>query len=161
MLALAVALLGVAVWAQLERERALAPRPLTDLDPGRVSLIEIRCRECQTRRFARDATGWRMLEPYAQSANAEAVARLLAIVHAPVRTRAPLRDYDTAKLGLAPAQFSLRFDAITIEIGNEDPIEHDRYVHLGDELLRVPDRFSARLLEAPENELAEPPTTKN
>jgi hypothetical protein len=152
----AVMLLGAGVWLELVRERALMPQALTALDPARVQHVEIRCTDCQTRRFERDGTGWRMLEPYAQPANAEAVARLLAVVRAPVRTRAKLADYDPAKLGLAPAQFTLRFDQITIEIGNEDPIEHDRYVHIGDELLRVPDRFSARLLEAPESELADP-----
>ena len=155
-LGLAAAALGTAVWLELGRERQLAPQPLTTLDPATVRRIEIRCHDCRTRRFERDAGGWRMLEPYAQPANADAVARLLSVVHAPVRTRAPLREYDPAKLGLAPAQFTLTFDEVTIEIGNEDPIEHDRYVHVGDELLRVPDRFSARLLEAPESELADP-----
>jgi hypothetical protein len=155
-LGLATAVLGTGVWLELGRERQLAPQPLTTLDPAVVRRVEIRCHDCQTRCFERDGAGWRMLEPYAQPANPEAVTRLLRVVNAPVRTRAPLRDYDPAKLGLAPAQFTLTFDEVTIEIGNEDPIEHDRYVHVGDELLRVPDRFSARLLEAPESELADP-----
>lgn len=152
----AVALLGAGVWAELVRERELAPQPLTALDPTSVQRVEIRCNDCTTRRFERAGTGWRMLEPYAQPANAEAVGRLLGVLHAPVRTHARFGDYDAAKLGLKPAQFTLKYDAVTIEIGNEDPIEHDRYVRLGDELLRVPDRFSARLLEAPESELADP-----
>ena len=155
-LGLAVAALAGAVWFELARERELATAALTTLDPADVRHIEIRCIDCQTRRFERDAHGWRMLEPYAQPADTRAVTRLLAVLRAPVRTRAPLRDYDPAKLGLAPAQFTLTFDQVTIGIGNEDPIEHDRYVRLGDELLRVPDRFSARLLETPESELADP-----
>ena len=156
LLAAAVAALGAAVYAELAREQALAPQPLTVLDPSTVQRIEIRCSACQTRRFEHAGDGWRMLEPYTKPANTEAVARLLAVVRAPVRTRAPLADYDAAKLGLAPPQFTLRYDDVTIEIGNEDPIEHDRYVRIGNELLRVPDRFSARLLESPESELAEP-----
>jgi hypothetical protein len=156
LLALAVALLGGSVYAELERERGLGVQPLTTLDPAAVQRVEIRCRDCTTRRFARDANGWRMLEPYAQPANAESVARLLAVARSPVRTRAKIAEYDATKLGLAPAQFTLTFDQTVIEIGNEDPIEHDRYVKLGDELLRVPDRFSARLLEAPDSEVADP-----
>lgn len=156
LLVVAVGVLGGGVYAEVARERTLAVHPLTALDPASVQHFEIRCRDCQTRRFERDSTGWRMLEPYAQPANPESVARLLAVVRAPVRTRAKLADYDPAKLGLAPPQFTLTFDQVTIEIGGEDPIEHDRYVRLGDELLRVPDRFSARLLEAPESELADP-----
>ncbi len=152
----AVLLLAACVWAELVRERDFTPQPLTALDPASVQRLEIRCRDCTTRRFVRDATGWRMLEPYAQPADAEAVARLLSVLRAPVRTRAAMSDYDAAKLGLAPAQFTLNYDDVTIEIGSEDPIEHDRYVRLGAELLRVPDRFSARLLESPESELADP-----
>jgi len=155
-LAIAVALLGGGVWLELEREQVLAPQPLTALDAASVQHVEIHCRDCTTRKFERAGAGWRMLEPYAQPANAEAVTRLLGVVHAAVRTRAKLADYDPAKLGLAPPQFTLKYDAVTIEIGNEDPIEHDRYVKLGDELLRVPDRFSARLLESAESELADP-----
>jgi len=155
-----VALLGAGVWAELVRERALAPQPLTALDPAVVQRVEIRCRDCTTRRFERAGAGWRMLEPYAQPANAEAVARLLGVLHASVRTRAKLSEYDAAKLGLAPAQFTLKYDDLIIEIGNEDPIEHDRYVRVCAELLRVPDRFSARLLEAPESELTEPQTAR-
>jgi hypothetical protein len=156
LLALIVALLGAGVWMEIGREQALAPQPLTALDPASVQHVEIRCRDCTTRRFERDAAGWRMLEPYAQPANPDAVARLLNVLRASVRTRANIADYAPAKLGLAPAQFTLKYDDVTIEIGNEDPIEHDRYVKLGDELLRVPDRFSARLLESAESELADP-----
>ena len=47
-----------------------------------------------------------------------------------------------------------------IDIGGEDPIDHDRYVRIGDEVLRVPDRFSARLLESPESELLDPKTAQ-
>ena len=155
-LVLAVALLGAGVRLELGREQALAPQPLTALDPASVRRVEIHCRDCTTRKFERDGAGWRMLEPYAQPASVEAVARLLNVLRASVRTRANIADYDPVKLGLAPAQFTLKYDDLTIEIGNEDPIEHDRYVKLGGQLLRVPDRFSARLLESAESELADP-----
>jgi len=151
-----VAGLGAVVYAELVRERTLVPAPLTTLDPTTISRIEIRCNACRTRRFERTAAGWRMLEPYALPANADAIARLLAVAYAPVRGRQPMRDYDPAKLGLEPAQITLTLDALVITIGGEDPIEHDRYIRIGGELLRVPDRFSARLLETPESELADP-----
>ena len=77
-------------------------------------------------------------------------------MRASVRTRAKLADYDAAKLGLEPPQFTVVANDTRIDIGGEDPIDHDRYVRIGDELLRVPDRFSARLLEAPESELLDP-----
>jgi hypothetical protein len=158
-LAATVALLAAAVYAELGRERSIAEVALTRLDPATVQRLEVRCQTCRTRRFARSADGWRMLEPYALPADADAVAHLLAITRAPVRQRLQLRDYDLAKLGLSPAQFTLTFDEVVVWIGGEDSIEHDRYVRVGDELLRVADRFSARLLEAPERELAADPNS--
>ena len=155
-LAFAVTLLAVAVYAELIRERAMLPAALTTLNPATVQTVQVQCNGCVARKFERTPHGWRMLEPFALPANADAVVRLLAVARAPVRERLHLRDYDLAKLGLAPAQITLTLDATVIEIGGEDPIDHDRYVRVGNELLRVPDRFSARLLETPESEVADP-----
>ncbi|MHB8448083.1 MAG: DUF4340 domain-containing protein [Rudaea sp.] len=153
---IAVAVLGAAVYAELVRERGLAARRVTSLNPARVTRLEIRCRSCTTRLFESVNGSWRMRKPYAAAANPEAVARLLAVVNAPVRTRAAMAGYAAAKLGLDPPQITVVADATRIDIGGEDPIDHDRYVRVGDELLRVPDRFSARLMEAPESELLDP-----
>ena len=155
-LAVAAIALGVAVYVELARELRLAPQPLTALDPASVTHLEIHCRSCTTRVFDRVDGVWHMRTPHDAPANPEAVARLLAIVRANVRTRAKLADYDAAKLGLEPPQFTVVANDTRIDIGGEDPIDHDRYVRIGDELLRVPDRFSARLLEAPESELLDP-----
>jgi hypothetical protein len=159
LLAVLVALLAVGVYAELGREQASARAPLTKLDPATVQHLEVRCQTCRIRRFARSADGWHMLEPYAQPADADAVAHLLAIARAPVNKRLQLHEYDLAKLGLSPPQFTLVFDDLVVTIGGEDSIDHDRYVRVGDELLRVADRFSARLLEAPERELAADPNS--
>ena len=159
-LAVVAGLLGMAVYAELARERALLPPPLTALDPARVMHLEIRCQSCTTRVFERIDGIWQMREPRAAPANPEAVRRLLSVLRAPVRTRAPMTGYDAARLGLDPPQISVIADAMRIDIGGEDPIDHDRYVRVGDQLLRVPDRFSARLLEAPESELLDPGAEK-
>lgn len=159
-LAIAVAVLGVAVYAELARERGLAPRPLTALDPATVTHLEIRCQSCAARVFERVDGVWQMRAPHDTPANPESIARLLAVLRAPVRTRAPMAGYDAAKLGLDPPQITVIADATRIDIGGEDPIDHDRYVRIGAELLRVPDRFSARLLESPESELLDPKAAK-
>jgi hypothetical protein len=161
LLGLAVLALGGAVYAQLARERAQAPQGITTIDLDSVHQLRIDCSsQCRSRSFERTASGWQMLEPYAQPASNEAVAHLLAVAHAPARVRLNLRDYDLGKLGLQPPLLTLQLDDAVIALGDEDPLEHDRYMRVGDALLRVPDRFSARLLEAPENELATPPASK-
>jgi Domain of unknown function (DUF4340) len=143
--------LGGAVMAQIAHESANLP--LASLDPASVQRLEVRCTACTTRRFVRTAGVWRMLEPYALPADADAVTHLLAILRSPVRERRPMRDFDASKLGLDPAQVTLNFDDLGVFIGDQDPIGHDRYVHVGDELLTVPDRFGAHLLETAESEL--------
>ena len=156
-LAAAVALLGGAVYAEVQRERAMLPQPLTQVDPQRAQRLEIQCAAvCRSRRFERRAGGWQMLEPYDAPANAEAIAHLFAVTRAPVRMRLDLRDHDPSRLGLAPPLVTLIIDGARIAVGDEDPIEHDRYVLADGMLARVPDRFSARLFEAPESELAGP-----
>lgn len=159
-LAVAAIALGTAVYVELARERGLAPQPLTALDPANVAHLEIHCTSCATRVFERVDGTWRMREPHAAAADPAAMKRLLAVLRAPVRTRAPIANYDPAKLGLDPPQMTVIADAVRIDIGNEDPIDHDRYVRVGAELLRVPDRFSARLLESPESELLDPKAAK-
>ena len=161
LLALAVLLLGGAVYAEIERERALLLQPLVALDLAAVRRLEVHCNSvCRSRSFERTAAGWQMLTPYAQPAREDAIAHLLAVARAPARVRLVRQDYDLAKLGLAPPLLTLQIDDVQIALGDEDPIEHDRYVLVGDLLARVPDRFSARLLEAPENELVDAPTVK-
>lgn len=159
-LAVAVGALGMAVYAQLARERGLVPPPLTALDPATVTHLEIRCQSCVTRVFERVDGVWQMRAPHDAAANPDVVNRLLAVLRAPVRTRAKMAGYDATRLGLDPPQITVVADATRIDIGGEDPIDHDRYVRIGDELLRVPDRFSARLLESPESELLDPKAAK-
>jgi|SRR5690348_7273330 len=159
-LAAAVVALGAGVYAELARERGLDPPLLTALDPAAVTHLEIRCQSCNTRVFERVDGIWQMRAPHDAAANPDAVDRLLAVLRAPVRTRAKMAGYDAAKLGLDPPQITVIADAVRIDIGGEDPIDHDRYVRIGADLLRVPDRFSARLLESPESELLDPKAAK-
>ncbi len=153
-LAAVTVMLGIGVYAEIAHEhRWLDAQRLTDIDPATINSLLVRCESCATRRFERTGAGWRMLEPYALPASREAVSRLLAIARAPVRTWLTASDYDPTRLGLQPAQITLQLNATRIDIGNEDPIEHDRYVRVGQRLARVPDRFSARVFESAESEL--------
>lgn len=155
-----LALLGTAVHLQLRHERARALDPLTTIDTASVGRIEVACRGCETRRFARIDGQWRMLEPREGAANAEAIANLLAIAHAPVRYRHAAGDIDPSRVGLAPPQASLRLDDTTITFGGTDAIHGDRYVASGDRIVLVPDRFSVRLFASPDSELAAGPEGK-
>jgi hypothetical protein len=153
LLALVVAALGIGIRLELAREEKFLPAPLTSLDPVGTKSLDIRCPDCRTRRFEHRANGWWMLEPYPVRADDGAVSRLAEVVKARVRTKLDIDTYDLSKLGLDPPRITIRVDDAQIDFGDEDPIEHDRYVRVGSQLFRVPDRFSARLLESPETEI--------
>jgi hypothetical protein len=152
-----VALLGAAVVAELRRERALEVDPLTQIDVAAIHTLAVTCNACKPRRFERVGAHWRMLEPFAQAADDVAVDRLAAIARAPVRFRHARGDLDAKKLGLDPAYATLDLDGTLLKFGTTDAIHGDRYVEIDGAIALVPDRFSARLFETPESELAIPP----
>jgi len=151
-----VVLLGVAVYAELRREEAMAD-PLTSLDIDAVRTLSVSCIGCRPRRFEKDGAHWRMLEPYAQPADDRAIARLLDIARAPVRLRHARGELDAKKIGLDPPQATLQLDGMLLKFGKNDAIDGDRYADVDGVVALVPDRFSVLLFAAPENELAKPP----
>ena len=153
LLAVVVVALGVGMHFELSREEKFLPVPLTSIDPVVAKSLDVRCADCPVRRFEHRAKGWWMLEPYPVRADDSAVSRLAAVAKAPVRKRLAADSYELAKLGLDPPRITMNIDAVRFEFGDEDPIEHDRYVRIGADVFRVPDRFGARLLESPETEI--------
>ena len=145
-----LAALVVAVQWQVRHERARLSDPLSALDLDAVRRIEVGCRGCEPSRYEKADGLWRMLAPHAREADAQAIDRLLAIAHAPVRTRYALRELDPARIGLVPPLATLRLDDTVFTFGTTDAIHGDRYVAVGDLVALVPDRFSVHLFAMPE-----------
>lgn len=152
-----VVLLGAAVFAEIRHEQALMFDPLTTLDPAGVRVLVVSCNACKTRRFEKIDGHWQMREPSMQPADDAAVDRLAAIARAPVRFRHAIGDLDAKKLGLDPPKATLQLDTTTLRFGTTDALHGDRYVQTGTSIALVPDRFSALLFAAPENEMAKAP----
>ncbi len=157
LLCMAAVLLGVAVYAEVRREQALAPEPLTRIDPASVRSLVVTCNACTTRRFEKVDGHWWMREPLDRAAADDAVDKLVAIARAPVRFRHARGELDARKLGLDPPQATLQLDGAILRFGTTDAIHGDRYVEVEGRIALVPDRFSARLFAVPGNELAAPP----
>ncbi len=154
-LAAMVVLLGAAAMAEIRREQALMRDPLTSLNPDQITSLAIACQGCTARKFEKVGGHWLMREPKSQPANDKAVARLAAIVRAPVRYRRPAAELDTSKLGLDPPVATLDADGTVLKFGTTDAIRNDRYVEADGTIALVPDRFSALLFATPDTELAE------
>jgi len=150
-----VVLLATAVFAEMRREQALMSDPLTALNPDQIRTLAITCQGCTARRFEKVDGHWLMREPKSPPANDKAVARLAAIVRAPVRYRRAAAEVDPKKLGLDPPVATLDADGMILKFGTTDAIRNDRYVEAGGTIALVPDRFSALLFATPETELAE------
>jgi len=155
-LAAMVVLLGAAAYAEIRREQAMMRDPLTALNPDQIKTLAIACQGCTARRFEKVGGHWRMLEPTVQAANDKAVARLAAIVRAPVRYRRPAAELDPSKLGLDPPVATLEADGMLLKFGTTDAIRNDRYVEADGTIALVPDRFSVLLFATPESEIAQP-----
>ncbi|MEO7064388.1 MAG: hypothetical protein ABI082_11540 [Dokdonella sp.] len=151
-----VALLGAAVYAEVQRERTFGIDPLTQIDPTAVQSVAVTCSGCKPRRFEKVGGHWQMREPFAQAADDVAVERLAAIARAPVRLRHARGELVADKLGLDPAYATLTLDGTLLKFGTTDAINGDRYVEVDGVIALVPDRFSARIFETPESELASP-----
>ena len=151
-----VVLLGAAAFAELRRERAIARDPLTMIDPTMIRSLAVSCQGCTARRYEKTGGHWFLREPESKPANDEAVARLAAIVQAPVRYRRPASEVDPTKLGLDPPIATLEVDGAVLKFGTTDAIRNDRYVEFGGTIALVPDRFSALLFATPEGEVAAP-----
>jgi hypothetical protein len=160
-LAATVALLALAVFAEIKREQAMARDPLTMIDPSTVRSLAVSCASCTARRFEKVDGHWMMRAPHDAPAKDEAVLRLAAIASAPVRNRRAAAELDAKKIGLDPPLATLDVDGTILKFGATDAIRNDRYVEVAGMVALVPDRFSAILFEGPERELAEAPPAKS
>ncbi|WP_462329844.1 hypothetical protein [Thiohalocapsa halophila] len=142
-----LAVLGVlALIVRLDlREDARASR-LTDLAPDEVERIVLKRAGEPMIRLERSGPGWRMLEPHAVPADAEAVSRLLPVAQAAVARTLPAAGLDPGALGLAPAGVDMSLDGLTLRFGGNEPVAALRYVQVGDMVHLIEDRYLPRLM---------------
>lgn len=148
-----VAALGLTVWLAPE-ERPAEPPPLTALDPSGIKLVRLHNRHGELE-LRKGETGWEMAVPYRVAANAPRIELLLGITAAKSLRQFPLPDDRLAEFGLNPPLATLELDQTRIEVGGTDPLQHRRYLRIGDTLHLINDRFPQHLLAAP-GEFADP-----
>jgi hypothetical protein len=125
------------------------------LDPEQVKSIELTVRNGEALVLEKRNGSWQMIQPHAAKANDPKIERLLEIAKTASTEHFPLPDGDRAQFGLDPPMAELRLDDTWLEIGGTHPIDHRRYVLVGDTLHLINDHFAHHLL-APAKDYAMP-----
>ena len=152
-LMLLVAVLGMALW--LSPEPDLSYPPLTALLPTQVERLQLDNRHADGLLIERRDTRWQILHPAPLLADSQRVERLLAIVQAPVLHAQPL-PASLQPFGLEPPQARLQLNDLLLEIGNTEPLQHHRYLRIGETLYLIKDIYPQLLFAPPDYYLAEP-----
>ena len=145
-LLLLVILLGTLTWWS-GRESPPAPSVLlTQLLPDRIHSISISNKSGPTIIMQRDDNGWHMNKPFSIEANRARIQQLLEILVIPVRAQFGTEQNNLSEFGLAPPLALLQLDQLEIRVGNTDPINHYRYLGIGNNLYLIQDLFPHLLL---------------
>jgi hypothetical protein len=143
-----VTVLGLTVWL-IPEERPAEPPPLTALDPSGITRVWLQNRHGELE-LRKGETGWEMTTPYRVAANTPRIELLLGIAAAKSLGQFPLPGDRLAEFGLDPPLATLELDQTRIEVGGTDPLQHRRYLRIGDTLHLINDRFPQHLLATPE-----------
>ena len=141
-----VASLGYLAWLQPGQITEEPMSPLTMLDPKQVESIELTVRNGEALTLKKTKGSWRIIKPHAAKANSAKIERLLEIANTASTEHFPLPDGNRAQFGLEPPMAELRLDDTRLEIGGTHPIDHRRYVLMGDTLHLINDHFAHHLL---------------
>ncbi len=132
-------------------------QPLTALQPADVNTINLLRPGEEKLHFHREADGWylrfhhpQLDEQRSLPASPFAMEQLLALCTTPSYTRFPLGDQDASKFGVAPAKAVVYLNGLELLFGDTDPIEHHRYVRIGDTMHLSDDRSYRQVLAQPE-----------
>jgi len=143
--------LGTLVWLSERESPKIRLTPLTKLLPEQINSIRISNQSGPAISMRREANGWRMIAPYAIEANSARIERLLEIAGSPVHTQFEIEQSDLTEFGLAPAAALLHLERLELRFGGTDPIDHYRYIAIGNRLHLIKDLFPHLLLATAES----------
>ena len=144
LLALAVAGLAAAAWFAREKPEP-PPPPLTSLSVDAIRSIRIQHSGSPDIRLEKRKDGWWLVTPVETRAEPMEVNGILDLASRPSQRRYTAKEMNLAELGLAEPRWHVEFNDVKIALGDTDPIEARRYVHLGHQVHLIEDPPSAAL----------------
>lgn len=154
-LLLLVLLLAALVWWSDPEQTQSQFAPLTELLPEQINSVLISNQTGPAFRLQRENQEWRMTEPYQVMANKVRVERLLSILTSLVYTQFAAEQRNLAEFGLQPPLGLLRLNQLEIRVGDTEPINHYRYLAIGDSIVLIKDQFPHLLFASAESFVAQ------
>lgn len=139
-----VAVLAAVAYLQPGIEDDGQPERLTALTPAQVERLEIVRREGDRIALRRGESGWEIVRPIEVAANRFRVEPVLKIAQAESHARFTADEADLGQYGLASPSVTLRLNGLELRFGDSEPIDHRRYVMIGDTVHLIEDRYFYR-----------------
>lgn len=120
---------------------------LTTLTPEKIQRIEIGAQGAQTITLVKEQNAWRMTAPIQISANEFRIESILGLLGAQSHTQYKKTQVDLAKLKLDTPRYLIRFNDLSVALGDTEPLEGRRYVLIGDVIHLIADAYSHHLTQ--------------
>lgn len=142
--------LGVIVMSDFTDKTSIAePKKLSDLDPADINQISISLESDKPIELKRVNDNWRMIKPIEIAANEVQVFSLLSLLNTISYGKYKVAEADLAKYGLKPPTLTIEFNQNRFAIGDENPVNHRRYVLFNDNIHLIQDHYSNIAKSAP------------
>jgi len=160
---LAVGLAVIVTLDYTDEATVLEPKKVSDLDPADINQISITLESDKHIELKRIDTQWRISQPIDIAANEIQVFSLMALLNTISYGQYPVVDAELAKYGLKPPTLTIDFNQTRFAFGDENPINHRRYVLVNDRIHLIQDHYSSIAKSAPSGliNLALIPATNN
>ena len=150
-----VALLGaIAIYEPGLEEHSRTLPPLTSMQPEEIHRIRLSNPGNLSIVLEKKDGQWRMTTPQEAAANTDKIQQLLGIATTSSHSRFPLPKERLAEFGLEPGSIHLQLNELVLEFGNNDPLNFQRYVRIGDQLHLISNGFHHHLMASVDAYLA-------
>lgn len=143
LLLVVLSLTVLAGW-QLQRDARNETGPLTSVDPANVSHITLTLPGAPAMHYEKRDGHWWRTDGAPARANDARLNDLADAAAAHVLSWRPARDFDPAKIGLAPPKAVLDLDGQTLEFGESSVTGPQHYVRVGQRVALVSERYMPR-----------------
>lgn len=148
LLLLALAGLALVVVFEPGRESEAPPPPLTDLEAAQIRSIRLQRPPRPELTLTRAGDHWNLQGDTPLRVDGARVEQLLRLAgETPLRSY-PAGELPAERIGLGGDAAQVTFnDAVVLRFGTTDPLDHQRYVQVGDRIYLIPNRYQP-LVEA-------------